>query len=334
MRAIFIRTRDRTADWLTEALETDSAAEVELEESVGATAGLARLREDAFDLVLVAHEPDELDALELVEGLRGGGNEAAILVLGSSSEQDMAALCYEVGADAYLCVNTTTTRTLLWAAARSMERHELLRENRRLLQADRQRLQQEHLEADRLLAEQRALINDLEALANYGHTAAARTGRAADITNQKTAKGNKKETAAPRLAANEATALVRLPENLLSHYRELLRAYVIMGSGNLVEEMHELAELLAATGVTPQRTMLMHVQVVEELIRGLGSRSARHVMTRADLLVLELMIHLAEGYRSRYWDCVHPPRQRVLPGFEGIVNPVTALRSAEAMQVR
>ncbi len=166
MRAIYIRTRDRTGSWLAEALETDSASEVELEEIVGVTAGLARLRDDAFDLVLVAHEPDELNALDLVEGLRTGGNEAAILVLGSASEQEMAALCYEVGGDAYLCVNTTTTRTLLWAAARAIERHELLRENRRLLQADRQRLQQEHLEADHLLAEQRALISDLEALAN------------------------------------------------------------------------------------------------------------------------------------------------------------------------
>jgi DNA-binding NarL/FixJ family response regulator len=333
MRAIYIRTRDRTGAWLAEALETDSASDVDLEESVGVTAGLARLRDDAFDLVLVAHEPDVLDALELVEGLRGGGNEAAILVLGSASEQEMAALCYEVGADAYLCVNTTTTRTLLWAAARAIERHELLRENRRLLQADRQRLQQEHLEADHLLAEQRALICDLEALAGAGDAAAADKEIAADKTSRTRVKCSKKELAAPAVAASQA-ALVRLPENLLGHYRELLRAYVIMGSGNLVEEMHELAELLAATGVTPQQTMLMHLQVVEELIRGLGSRSARHVMTRADLLVLEMMIHLADGYRGRYWDCVHPPRQRLLPGFEGIANPAKAPHWIEAKQSR
>jgi hypothetical protein len=96
--------------------------------------------------------------------------------------------------------------------------------------------------------------------------------------------------------------------------------------------MHELAELLAATGATPQQTMLMHLQVVEELIRGLGSRSARHVMTRADLLVLEMMIHLADGYRGRYWDCVHPPRQRLLPGFEGVASPAKAPHWIEAKQ--
>jgi DNA-binding response OmpR family regulator len=332
MRAIYIRTRDRTGAWLAEALETDSASEVDLEEAVGVTAGLARLRDDAFDMVLVAHEPDELDAVELVEGLRGGGNEAAILVLGSASEQEMTALCYEVGADAYLCVNTTTTRTLLWAAARAIERHELLRENRRLLQADRQRLQQEHLEADRLLAEQRALITDLEALAGCNTSDASSGERTNTDKPAQKKKTGKKDSAPSRIAPIEAAPLVRLPENLLGHYRELLRAYVIMGSGNLVDEMHELAELLAATGVTPQQTMLMHLQVVEELIRGLGSRSARHVMTRADLLVLEMMIHLAEGYRRRYWNCVHPARQRWLPGFEGIGRPATTSPSVEAKQ--
>ncbi len=352
MRAIYIRTRDRTGAWLAEALETDSASEVELEEIVGVTAGLARLRDDAFDLILVAHEPDELDALDLVEGLRTGGNEAAILVLGSASEQEMAALCYEVGGDAYLCVNTTTTRTLLWAAARAIERHELLRENRRLLQADRQRLQQEHLEADHLLAEQRALISDLEALANDSSagtggasgtrsragTAGASGTQAAvakkSVQSTPNSKTEKSKRSAAAVACREAAPLVRLPENLLAHYRELLRAYVIMGSGNLVGEMHELAELLAGTGVTAQQTMLMHLQVVEELIRGLGSRSARHVMTRADLLVLEMMIHLAEGYRSRYWDCVHPPRQRWLPGFEGYACVTAATPAAMSGDAR
>jgi hypothetical protein len=55
--------------------------------------------------------------------------------------------------------------------------------------------------------------------------------------------------------------------------------------------------------------------VVEELIQGLGSRSARHVMTRADLLILEVTINLAEGYRKRLMNFLHPPRQLLLPGF-------------------
>ena len=53
-----------------------------------------------------------------------------------------------------------------------------------------------------------------------------------------------------------------------------------------------------------------------EMVRGLGTRSTRHVMTRADLLVLEIMTHLAEGYRHRYLERRFPEEQGWLPGFE------------------
>jgi len=107
-----------------------------------------------------------------------------------------------------------------------------------------------------------------------------------------------------------------LPEELFVHYRELLRTYVIMGSGNLGNELKRLAELLVSAGTTARQTMQLHLRVVEELVHGLGARSSRHVMTRADLLGLEVMVHLAEGYRGRYEQKMHPPRQQSLPGFE------------------
>jgi hypothetical protein len=62
--------------------------------------------------------------------------------------------------------------------------------------------------------------------------------------------------------------------------------------------------------------MQLHVHVLSELIHGLGSRSTRHVMTRADMLALEIIIHLAEGYRDRYCERANPPVQRMLPGFD------------------
>ena len=87
-------------------------------------------------------------------------------------------------------------------------------------------------------------------------------------------------------------------------------------AGNLSDEMASLARLLATSGISAQRTMQLHVQVLEELVRGLGNRSARHVMSRADLLVLEVMGHLADSYRQRYHERRWPPRQLRLPGFE------------------
>lgn len=275
MRVLYITNRQRTGSWLAEAFAADSASEVMLEEAIGSAAGLARLRDESFDAILVSHEPGELDALDLIEGYRAGGADEPIVILGNQSEQEMAALCYEVGADGYVCAHTTTTRNLIWILARAIQRHQLIRENRRLNAAERQRLQREHEEAERLLAEQRVLVSDLEAIPP-----------------------------------------IDLPPELVRHYRELLRTYVIMGSGNLAPELSRLAELLTAAGVTARQAMHLHLCVLEELVHGLGTRSTRHVMTRGDLLALEILMYMAEGYRQRYRERTYPPVQRVLPGFE------------------
>ena len=289
MRVLFITGLHRTGGWLAEALTHDSASEVLLEEAQGMNQGLTKLRDEAFDAVLVSHEGDQLDALEVLDAIRAGSrDEQAIVVLGEQSEQEMTALCYESGADAYVCVNTTTTRTLIWVVALAVERHELLRENRRLQQAQRHRLHLEHDEASRLLQQQRAMIATLEQIRH-------------------TELGDAQE--------GELPMRLSLPEALIDHYRELLRAYVIMGSGNLSAEMKSLAELLVSANVTPQQAMLLHLFVLEEMLSGLGSRSARHVMTRADLLILEVMINLTEGYRDCFLDSIYPPQQQLLPGF-------------------
>ncbi|OHB85479.1 MAG: hypothetical protein A2V98_26230 [Planctomycetes bacterium RBG_16_64_12] len=309
MRVLYVTDRHRTGGWLAEAFSSDSASEIRLEEAAGGVAGLARLRDETFDAVLISHEPGELDALELIEGYRAGGADEPIIVLGTQSEQEMAALSSEVGADAYVCVNTTTTRNLIWIVARAVQRCQLVRENRRLNQAERQRLQREHDEAERLLGQQRALIRDLAAV----------RGRDRPSISGNTPDPGQEEAGSPATCPDSGgpgRELLKLPQELVRHYGELLRTYVIMGSGNLACELSRLADLLAASGISAPQTMLLHVEALEELIHGLGSRSTRHVMTRADLLVLEILIHLAESYRGRYSERAHPPVQRMLPGFD------------------
>ena len=173
--------------------------------------------------------------------------------------------------------------------------------------AEQQRLQREHDEAERLLVQQRALICDLEAMRQPSPDATSPGAVSADAPC-----GTNPGAGDPTARRTQPD----LPEELVHHYRELLRAYVIMGSGNLAGELGRLAELLATAGVTARQTMSLHLHAVEELVHGLGARSTRHVMTRADLLVLEIMIHLAERYRERYQERIHPPVQRLLPGFE------------------
>jgi KaiA C-terminal domain len=294
MKVLYVTTLHRTGDWLAEAFRADCAAEVQLIETVGVTAGLAQLRDEVFDAVLASHDPGVLDALDFVEGLRAGGNDEPMIVLGTSPSAQMAALCYEVGADAYCCVAETTTRSLLWTFARAIERCQLVREHRRLVQIDEQRLAHEHHEAERLLAEQRAMIAELERI-RAGHVPATEVPSEGSEFRVQVSELDPLNPEPGTL--NPSTDL---PDRLVSHYRELLRAHVVMGAGNLAEEMVRLVGLLIEADVSAQRTMQLHVQVLEELVASLGNRSARHVMTRADLLVLEIMAHLADGYRRRY----------------------------------
>ncbi len=301
IKVLYITTAQRTGGWLAEAFAADSASEILLKEVIGEAAGLAQLRDEVFDAVLLSHEPGQLDALDLVEGLRIGGNEEPMIVLGTASPQQVDALCYEVGADDYCCVTETTVRGLLWKFGRAIRQRQLARENRRLVQAEQQRLRQEHHEAERLLEQQRALISDLEILSES--SPAAEPSR--DPVGESLAK----------TTINKSDSLVALPEALVTHYHELLQTYVVMGVGNLADEMTALAELLTNAGVSAQQAMQLHVQVLEELVKGLGTRSARHVMNRADLLVLEMMGHLADGYRLRYHERQDPLQQLPLPGF-------------------
>lgn len=270
LRVLFITGYRRTGGWLAESLVSESRSDVLLEEAIGAPAGMARLRDEVFDVVLASFEDHDLDAFALLAGIRAGGSDEPVIVLGDGSEQELLEDCFEAGADAYLRIAATTPQRLMWTVAKAVQRTVLTRDNRRLVEAERQRLSQEHQEADRLLQQQRAVIDDLEAML------AGKSG--------------------VRLSSHDSQEAI-LPPALLTHYRELLRAYVIMGSGNLTDEMALLADLLVKAGVSARQAMRMHLDVLEEMVRSLGSRSARHVIARADLLALEIVVHMAEGFR-------------------------------------
>ena len=178
-------------------------------------------------------------------------------MLGAEADAELAAPCYEAGADAYLCLPTATTRMLLWQVARAVQRGGLVDENHRLKQEQQHRLELERAEAARLIDRQH------------------------DIAG-----------------AGDAQQLV-LPPELAAHYGQLLRSYVVAEAGGLSVEIADLARLLVGANVPAHAVLKLHLDALESLILGLGSRSARHVMQRADLLALDLAVQLAEGYRRR-----------------------------------
>ena len=280
--ALYVAGAARTDSWIEEAFAADSACQISLESATSMSECLTRLRNETFDVVLVSHELPSIDGPELVEAIRAGsGEDQAVVVMGSESDQEMAAVCFEAGADAYVLVDTSTTRALLWTLARALDYRRVMADNRRMQRAELHRRDREHDEADRVLEEQRRLVEQSD-------------GPSHEPVGQ-------------------------LPERLVEHYRELLRTYVIMGTGSLAEELEQFVSLLLTAGISSREAMLLHVHVLAEMIEGLGNRSARHVMNRGDLLIMELMVHLTDGYRQRFFDYLNPPRQKLLPGFDDTV---------------
>jgi DNA-binding NarL/FixJ family response regulator len=279
VRALYVTTPAFPASLLIDLLAADRAMTVSIVACLAPQVALARLREEPFDVVLVQHAPPELDALEFVEAHRSTGADDAVVVVGRQPENLLAPLCYEVGADAYLVDSQTTARQLVWAIGRAIQWHALVRDNRRLVDLEHKRIRLEHGEAERLLEQQRGVLSGLQDLSR---------------SNELKAPG---EQLLP--ITSDAGSATSVPSSLVIGYRDLLRAYVIMGAGNLAAETTALVAALAEAGFSAPQVMQLHVFVLEETIRGLGGRSSRHVMARADLLVLEVMAQLVERYRTR-----------------------------------
>jgi CheY-like chemotaxis protein len=260
--------------WLAGVLHQHSVGELGVTETASWAECLELLRDTHFD-VLVLVQPTS-DPAELVEALHGGGHELPVVILGAEASGDAEVAAYAAGAAAYCALPTATAESLAQLLERTVQHAQLTREHRQLTFAERLRTEHEHAEAERLLAEQRSLVHELESMADFEVGVADESrGRVSPST------------------ADE------LPANIAAHYAELLQAYVVMGSGSMVNDVQRLAEQLAKAGCSAHRAMQLHLVALEELVHTLGSRSARHVLNRADLLVLEVMVWLAESYRGR-----------------------------------
>ncbi len=166
---------------------------------------------------------------------------------------------------------------------RSLLRGELMRENRVLTVANHRRLLRERDESEQLLAHQRQMIAELEALP---HPCAQTVG----ARGMEPVRHSNVPAGQERVRTSESQT-----ESFAPNYSALLRSYVLMGSGSLAGEISEMADRLIAARVPPHEALQLHLGCVESLVKGLGNRSARHVMARADLLAVEMMTHLAHA---------------------------------------
>jgi len=236
---------------------------------------LGALRDETYDCLIVDDSDGTLRAPALVEAVAADGCAEAILILAPpGDDQRLAALC-RFDCEVLVSASGWQARTLPQWIARTMERSQMVRENLRLAGADQRRTLRDRDETDQLLEQQRRILHEH---ADAGRALPARL-RAPD--------------------GGFEAALHKLPAEVVAIYQDLLRSYVMMGSGSLAAEIRKLAQLLVVAGLSPTAALHVHLERVAELIGGLGSRSSRHVMSRADLLAMELMIEIGECYRQK-----------------------------------
>jgi hypothetical protein len=248
-------------------------------------AALSRLREEQFDCLVVdvpaslASPADDNGPFGLIRAARTAGCEEPVVIVGrllTDAEWNEACAC---DCDVFVSPRGWESSALGGVVKRSLTRGALLRQNRMLTAANHRRLVRERDESEQLLAHQRQLIAELEALP---HPLRQTPPPAAERLYSHT-------SAEPqRVSAADSDA-----EALAPTYGSLLRSYVLMGSGSLATEISEMAERLLAARIPPHEALQLHLGCVEGLVKGLGNRSARHVMARADLLAVEMMTRLA-----------------------------------------
>ncbi len=232
-----------------------------------AAGALERLAEEAFDCILVVnstspHTQPGIDAHSFCTATRAAGCADALLVLTEAAGDALWKVTCDTAAELYVGPRTWRSPTLLLLIDRAILQRNMARDSQRRHWADGQRVDRERDECADLLRQQRQLLQ---------------------------------ETPAEQFGSVEAI----LPPELPRIYREVLRTYVMTGTVNLAPEIKKLAQTFALAHLTPRQVLQLHLDQVEQLVKGIGQRSARHIVDRANVLCLELLVLLCECFEEQ-----------------------------------
>src|SRR5260221_1001587 len=252
--------------WVSLTLQLDALGCVEPNFKWVSTANeaLALLRDESFDCLLVRVNPGRQgpadDPLVLARGIRAGGCADPIVIVTVTTDDETWAEALRLNVALLVSIKGWESSALVPAIQRAVERGRMLHEIDRLTAADRRRLIRERDEAEYLLTEQKQILAALEHLSRSAPT-------------------DGEVPAATESGGNFER--LKLPPEFDNYYQELLRTYVIMGSGNLVAEIVKLANLMSQAGLTPRAGFDLHLAAARGLGPCLGHRRTRPRMAPA-----------------------------------------------------
>jgi hypothetical protein len=283
-------------DWIGLTLQLDAVGcnDPRFKWVSSASEAMTVLRNENFDCIVIECWPTNLDdvrwdAPDLVHAIRSSGCSDPIVLLTRLPDDGLTVEACSSHCEILVSSALWSSRALVNVIQQSIRLVETAQQNHHHAVANHRRLVRERDEADHLLRQQRDIISELEAITQ---------GSTQPSSNQVEDRSDNSADKANDHSAARKTRSLQIPEKIKTYYHELLRTYVIMGSGSLGGEIAQLASVLAEFGLSPRDTLSLHLEQVEHLVSGLGNRSSRHVMSRADLLALELVIHIGECYQQ------------------------------------
>lgn len=229
---------------------------------------LTILRREIFDAILIVEEVklvngelEIVNILRLLEAMRTSGHdEPALVVIDQLNEEDWTEMC-QLGCDIVLSKRNWDAPALVPTLLRSVKRNELQRSNQRIEASSRKLAIREKSETRNIFTHLEQIIHDRELLKRDYHSS-------------------------------------EFPAEVQSLYGHLLRTFCMMGEGTLSTELSQLTKILTTANVTTADVLKMHVEQTRELVDKLGTRGSRHVLVRADLMIIELLIHLGDEFHS------------------------------------
>ena len=160
LRVLYITTDDQSGDWMAEALSADRATRVTLEEAIGATEGMRRLRDELFDAVLICHVRGKLRRPRAARWRQRSQRRPADHRARQRADRTNEPALLRSRGRRILCIHRPPRRGSSSGRSPARVQHAtLVQENRRLLALEAQRLEQSYNEAKRLLEEQKAILN-------------------------------------------------------------------------------------------------------------------------------------------------------------------------------
>jgi len=232
---------------------------------------LTILRREIFDAILIVQHLDDSDdtfsiphIFRLLEAMRTSGHdEPALLLISQLKDEEWEQLC-RLECDVLISSRSWDAPALVPFLLRSVRRNQLQRKNQRIESSIRKQNVREKTTTEKTFKHLQQILHDHRLLRQSQHC----------------------ET-------------ISIPDELKETYNHLLRTFCMMGEGTLTTELTQLSRILSTAGLRLADVVQLHVEQTEHLVDKLGARGTRHVLARADLLIIELLMHLGDERQNQ-----------------------------------